>query len=581
VKDEFFLAASYRYRYDKDSFITIFDHESFMICKSLACCSFLLIFSCGAIAQDKDNAPTAKTLPSKESQVAKIPDVASSGKTVTAKGKSKYEPQSQIDPVATGLRSMQEKPVPVLTASVRTIAVNKAGTLLAIGTGQGEILIWSIPDEKYITRWKGHDEWVFDLAFDENTGRLISGGGDNYTKFWSVKDWKRASEFLDHQDDVHGVALSPDGKTLITGGDDTLIYVRDLFTGAITELKGHTAQVTSVLVSSDGKTAYSSSRDQTIRVWDVEKLKEVAVLKGHEEDVLHLALDRSGKYLASASYDGTVRVWSLNSLETIQTLKVPDVWMLAVEFSADASIVFAGSTDFHVRAFDRESEKELWKSKTVSDVSDLVLSPDGKQLIASSSANGIFIYEISREKGVVSKTIPVTGNWSTRVSPLTTTEYLEMHHALLFEQDSDDWGKKVGLLSIHGDQFTDYLLQKMDISKLPAPKQELATRLSNRLRAKYEPFDGSPLSERVLAKFWGYYATAEHLGLGVSEPLSEWLISQTKKTKSAKEPKKIDAQLIRKEINTVMNELSKEDANASKRDMTQIKILLILNEIID
>ena len=30
-----------------------------------------------------------------------------------------------------------------------------------------------------------------------------------------------------------------------------------------------------------------------------------------------------------------------------------------------------------------------------------------------------------------------------------------------------------------------------------------------------------------------------------------------------------------------MNELSKEDANASKRDMTQIKILLILNEIID
>lgn len=552
-----------------------------MKCKLLACCSVLLIFSCSAIAQEKENAPSAKSSPSKKGEDAKTSNVSSSGKTVPAKGKSKFKAQSQIDPVATGLRSMQEKPVPVVTASVRTIAVNKEGTLLAIGTGQGEILVWSISDEKYIARWKGHEEWVFDLAFDEKSERLISGGGDNYTKFWSIDSWKRVSEFLDHQDDVHGVALTANGQTLITGGDDTLVYVRDLSTDEITGLKGHEAQVTSVLLSIDGKTAYSSSRDQTIRVWDIEKLKEVAVLKGHDEDVLHLALDRSGKYLASASYDGTVRVWSTTSLETIQTLKVPDVWMLAVEFSEDASMVFTGSTDFHVRAFDRESQKELWKSKTVSDVSDLALSPDGKQLIASSSANGIFIYNISREKGVVSKTIPVVGNWSTRVSPLTTSEYLEMHQSLLYQQEREDWGKRVGLLSIHGDHFTDHLLQEMEISKLPAPKQELATRLSNRLRAKYEPFEESPLSERVLAKFWGYYATAEYLDLGVSEPLSEWLNSETQKARSANKPKRLDDELIRKEINTVMKNLSKEDANTSKRDLVQVKVLFLLDEIVE
>ena len=74
-------------------------------------------------------------------------------------------------------------------------------------------------------------------------------------------------------------------------------------------LKGHTQAVYSVAFSPDGKTLASGSRDQTIKLWDVQTGKERATLKGHTDPVPSVAYSPDGKTLASGSEDKTIKLW--------------------------------------------------------------------------------------------------------------------------------------------------------------------------------------------------------------------------------------------------------------------------------
>ncbi len=479
---------------------------------------------------------------------------------------------SQLDAVATGLAMT---PIPV--AAIRTVAVNKDGSLIAMGNGEGEIAIWSEAEGKYVHNWVAHDHWVFDLVFDSNSKKLISAGGDNLTKIWAVDGWKELHSFADHDDDVHGAAITADSRLLITVGDDMNVVVRDLNSGKVTKLQGHEAQVTSVVLSPDGKRAYSSSRDQTIRVWDLEKLAEVAVLEGHEEDVLHLALDRSGDYLASASYDGTVKIWSTEKLAVEKTLVVPDVWMLAVEFSKDASIVFTGSKDGLVRAFDRKTTAELWQTNATSAVSDLVLMPSGKRFIASTSASGMNIYDFTPNQVATVRHVTRQKTPPPVRESITTQEYLNMHNALLFEQDTPDWGKRVGLLAIHGDIWTRYLLEDLETESLLAPKQELARRLRDKLQAR--PL--WPAIELGLGAFWGRLAVAEQHGMRIAQPLKEWVETETREWKDQTENQASELLLIEKQILIQLKSLDQTSQDSKTIEEVNEEILKRLHAILD
>lgn len=70
--------------------------------------------------------------------------------------------------------------------------------------------------------------------------------------------------------------------------------------------------LTSVAFSPDGKTLVSGSKDNTIRLWDIQSQKETATLTGHSDSVLSVAFSPDGKTLASGSVDNTIRLWDLS-----------------------------------------------------------------------------------------------------------------------------------------------------------------------------------------------------------------------------------------------------------------------------
>lgn len=115
---------------------------------------------------------------------------------------------------------------------------------------------------------------------------------------------------------VRSVAVSPDGTWAASGagitgdpskdssGDskDNTIKIWDLESGECRQtFEGHTANVESVAIAPDGKQIFSGSRDRTIRRWQLGSPNEMVVLKGHSHYVMNFVVAADGKNLFSCS----------------------------------------------------------------------------------------------------------------------------------------------------------------------------------------------------------------------------------------------------------------------------------------
>jgi WD40 repeat protein len=167
-----------------------------------------------------------------------------------------------------------------LKADLTALAFARPGRLVA-ALNDGTAQCWDV-DGDNATRHdlQAREMWITALAFTAD-GRLVSAGRDHQARVWDLST--RASTPLvlrGHQGVIEALTVAPDGRIVTGGGlDDRTVRVWDPMdpTAQSLVLRGHEQAITSMAFAPDRRLV-TGSRDQTIRVWelDLDKLRSMA-----------------------------------------------------------------------------------------------------------------------------------------------------------------------------------------------------------------------------------------------------------------------------------------------------------------
>jgi len=127
------------------------------------------------------------------------------------------------------------------------------------------------PEEELRT-YIGHSSGVNSVAWSPDGHILASGSSDRTIKLWSVENWENILTLQGHSLQVNSIAWSPYGNILASGAGEYnekgVIKLWDVTTGEnIQTLQGHPERIVSIAWSPDGRTLASASYDGTIKLW--------------------------------------------------------------------------------------------------------------------------------------------------------------------------------------------------------------------------------------------------------------------------------------------------------------------------
>jgi WD40 repeat protein len=175
-----------------------------------------------------------------------------------------------------------------------------------------------------------------------------------------------------------------------------LVQVWDLSNGREQKLPGHQGSVYD-LAFRDDKQLVSSSRDGTVRVWDVEQGTLIGdPITGHDGIVNSIAF--FGPHLISCSNDGTIRFWNLDATHLpIGHTKT----VRSVAVSPDGRLIATGADDKSVRLWNFGSPQPGWElGHHDGPVRAVAFSPDGSRLVSASEDGTVREWDVASGRPV-------------------------------------------------------------------------------------------------------------------------------------------------------------------------------------
>lgn len=306
-----------------------------------------------------------------------------------------------------------------------SVAYSHDGHMIASGSDDGTIKLWSAVDGRFLKTLTGHKDSVRRIAFSPNGRTIASASWDKTVKVWGTTDGRLLRTLAVDEGYVNSVAYSPDGRVLISAGngiklwdatdgkllqtikphdggasciafrpggqtlglarggtDETSIKLWDVVNGRLLRiLEGHDNAVHDLSFSPDGRTLASASTDHTILVWDATSGELLRALVGHGNSVNGVAFSPNSRRLASASEDGTIKLWDAVDYQLVRTLRSGDEAINCVCYSPDGRTLASGNSNGTIRVWDAADGRLLRTLEAhVEGIEDISYDLNGRML---------------------------------------------------------------------------------------------------------------------------------------------------------------------------------------------------------
>ena len=195
------------------------------------------------------------------------------------------------------------------------VRFSPSGALLAAAFEGGTVTVWDPKvGREHLKHENCHTGLILCLEFSKNSTLLASGSRDHAIQVWSMEGGQALYRLASHKGPVTSLQFSNDSLWLVSGSEDNLIIIWEMSTGKLVRrLMGHHERVNCVAVSKDGSTLASGSEDKTIKIWDTSSGKCTHTFhKGHHAGIQSVHFFDEDKYVHAAS-DETILAWDVAS----------------------------------------------------------------------------------------------------------------------------------------------------------------------------------------------------------------------------------------------------------------------------
>ncbi|MBI5548587.1 MAG: protein kinase [Deltaproteobacteria bacterium] len=267
---------------------------------------------------------------------------------------------------------------------VYTVAWSADGGLLASGSRDRTIILWDAVTGAKLRVLQGHEGLVRQVVLSPDGTLLASASWDRTVRLWEVATGELI-KVLPHDDQVWAVDISSDGGLLASGGLDSLVHVWRLPTlEPVVTVAAYTSEVQSLKFSPDGRALVTGASERSIRIFQPETGKPLAVLETSQgvAGILSLGWSKDGRYLASGGFDNTVRLWDARSGAALATLEAHEGTAAGVAFSPRGDLLATAGQDRVLKLWRLRQADRFALTGHVSNVSAVAYSSQGK-LMAS------------------------------------------------------------------------------------------------------------------------------------------------------------------------------------------------------